>query len=681
MATTSQTLTVEITGDATTSGPPRDVNWDSVVEKMNSTPGTPREEAKELHIPAEAITAPTSPSSPASVVQEGENAQKPVKSTLRMVPKSPEDEVEIPSVQQQMSPLDISAGKENPAQSPPIQTSVVEPIEEFKSSESQIVDTLKANDRIPVADGNSHVDETPRTELPLLDSATDENKTGESLNLMTPPTDNTGEKDQSLKPLPVEDKGTRVDVPEEEKEKVVEVTENTTSIASDNILEEDKKEETSPETTTMIPLKNDLEEGKKEEEKKDDTEESKPEISIGEEKVGEDNEAKRPLDTETTPTPSSPQDQHQEPQPQTQADEKISVADQALAIDDSSLNHPKERKGEDLKIVTDGVPHPETSSAVSRPNLDNGSNDNKKSLQLLTKLKRKLSTKNMRAIKTEDVPPTPTRSSSPAITPTTATTTATPLTALTAFSSTGSSTDAPKHIESQKPKPSPKSPKKIDTIFKSIRAAMSFSRSPRSPTVNKTATGPPPAPTPITTRSRTWDRSSKVSSPMTMKPPGKLPERPSTAKAALKSYEKPRVANKSSEKSPLSPTADKKFPSDKPTQTSLPRTKPSVRRSDYYVSPMVNTPLRSANTWSPATPSPVLPSNPNAKLYTIWPRYPVVQEQIDEIQAVLDGFLMDEKKAIEKGYAPGGGQVNFWKAPLTSEQSEVVKGNKFVSDF
>lgn len=58
--------------------------------------------------------------------------------------------------------------------------------------------------------------------------------------------------------------------------------------------------------------------------------------------------------------------------------------------------------------------------------------------------------------------------------------------------------------------------------------------------------------------------------------------------------------------------------------------------------------------------------------------------QTDEVQAVLEGFLPNDLDAIEKECAPGRDanvdeSINFWKAPLTGEQAEVVKALQFVS--
>lgn len=51
---------------------------------------------------------------------------------------------------------------------------------------------------------------------------------------------------------------------------------------------------------------------------------------------------------------------------------------------------------------------------------------------------------------------------------------------------------------------------------------------------------------------------------------------------------------------------------------------------------------------------------------------------------MLEGFLPNDSDAIDKEFASGrdvNGEevVNFWKAPLTVEQAEVVKAIQFVS--
>jgi hypothetical protein len=75
----------------------------------------------------------------------------------------------------------------------------------------------------------------------------------------------------------------------------------------------------------------------------------------------------------------------------------------------------------------------------------------------------------------------------------------------------------------------------------------------------------------------------------------------------------------------------------------------------------------------------VLSTNPNAKLYTVWPKYPIIDTQIKEVQELLEGLLASDKKAIETSREPGSQLVvHYWKAPLTAEQAEVVKSNKMV---
>jgi len=91
-------------------------------------------------------------------------------------------------------------------------------------------------------------------------------------------------------------------------------------------------------------------------------------------------------------------------------------------------------------------------------------------------------------------------------------------------------------------------------------------------------------------------------------------------------------------------------------------------------------PLRTASTWSPASTNPVLVSNPDAKLYTVWPKYPIIDSQIAEVQELLEGLLPNDKKAIETSREPGSQFViHYWKAPLTAQQAEVVQANKLVS--
>lgn len=91
------------------------------------------------------------------------------------------------------------------------------------------------------------------------------------------------------------------------------------------------------------------------------------------------------------------------------------------------------------------------------------------------------------------------------------------------------------------------------------------------------------------------------------------------------------------------------------------------------------TPLKSASTWSPESNGPVLSSNPSAKLYTVWPKYPIIDTQIAEVQELLEGLLANDKKAIETSKEAGSQLVvHYWKAPLTAEQAEIVKANKLV---
>ena len=91
------------------------------------------------------------------------------------------------------------------------------------------------------------------------------------------------------------------------------------------------------------------------------------------------------------------------------------------------------------------------------------------------------------------------------------------------------------------------------------------------------------------------------------------------------------------------------------------------------------TPLKSASTWSPESLGPVLSSNPAAKMYTIWPKYPIIDTQIAEVQELLEGLLANDKKAIETSREPGSQLVvHYWKAPLTAEQAEVLKANTMV---
>jgi hypothetical protein len=67
-------------------------------------------------------------------------------------------------------------------------------------------------------------------------------------------------------------------------------------------------------------------------------------------------------------------------------------------------------------------------------------------------------------------------------------------------------------------------------------------------------------------------------------------------------------------------------------------------------------------------------------MYTVWPRYPIVDAQLLEVQKMLEGFLPNDKSAIETSREPDSQVViHYWKAPLTSEQADLVKESSFVS--
>lgn len=212
------------------------------------------------------------------------------------------------------------------------------------------------------------------------------------------------------------------------------------------------------------------------------------------------------------------------------------------------------------------------------------------------------------------------------------------------------------HVESKKKSPpaSTVENKKTGGLLRSIRAAIRFS--------SKSTPKPPSVAPPKSPSSQTSPVSSVNGRQVTEK----------ASKSALKSVPKPTPAPvaKTTARQSLKPV------SKQPSQRSP--SKP-VRQSSIlqHKSPVV---LRPAATWSPPGTNPVLSSNPSAKLYTVWPRYPIIDAQIAEVQKMLEDLLLDDKKAIETSREPGTQLViHFWKAPLTPDQAEVVKSNSNVS--
>lgn len=728
LTSTSNTLTV----NKESSG----VDWVEVIEKMNSTPGTPRQEAKQELITAESTSA--APTTMALTKKEG-GVQMPTstKATMRIVPQSPvEEQNTVAEIDiRPMTPLDISGelkGEEKNAESTSSTTEIVvveelreEGIEKEESGEGvdipnsmvNIPEDQNINDiKTSAIDTSSDITKEETNPVSALPSPTDATKSTSDIVVETLPigstdsTSNTVQENEDMHPLVLQVEEEKSSSPQEEK-KTVEVMEDSSSnlpvdisdktmqdeaistnsapTSSATILDEKKEDATyeEPSTTSQATAE--------EQSKMDSVSEVKPDvvnitatpvkveettsqpIAVEQSKVGNEKEAKpnaastteKPVEVEETtvaPVPvlanekstsgNSPTEKHAGDQKDTSNTPDALVP---VSVDDSQPpNQPKALSEESTNLK------PPT-SVVSNSKQEFGTED-KKGLHLFTKLKRKLSTNHMKDFK-EDMTPTTALSFLPSPT--------------TAASSPNSSIDEPMHIElvnsiSKSPTTaSPREGKKSDGLFRTLRAALSFSgrRSSKSPTVIKT--GSTPVPSPTAARARTWDRKSplKPSSTTAIK----SPIRPSTAQAVLKSSEKVHTITKPIAKSPLSPKTSKQ------AQISIPKPRPSVRRPGHN-SPAIRATLRQNQTWSPPGSKPVLASNPNAKLYTIWPRYPVVRAQMDEVQAMLEGFLPNDSDAIDKEFASGrdvNGEevVNFWKAPLTVEQAEVVKAIQFVS--
>lgn len=678
MTTTSKTLTVDTAlVDGTGS---LDVNWDSVIEKMNSTPGTPKEEKE--------ITAESTTEHPIQTKEKVENAQESAKSTIRLIPKSPVQKEEVVEDSTTMSPLDISKGGDQknlettPTQTVESQSEI--PKGENKDTEVSTNQTMDSKSQISEEKNNDA--EVLPTE-PSLNSAKEEVKEADTLPIQTveSPVGSTEQEKRDTQVLSTETTNSKSDIPEEEN-KVTEVTETTEDTTSNSLQNSSKAEQKEIEPTSD-PVSNGVEEVKKDDvavavssettsspdiakEVKDADVKKDLEVPAGSDtisspnndvKEGEQSSEKKDMDEKkdlTVPPSSEPTTSPNNDSKDGEKAGEKKVVELLEKIDTTQTpTAPEEKKDAEQKKDGAEPADAETKSTISSSPKEEKVTEEKKGLQLLTKLKRKLSTKNMKEERQD--PPEPLPKPKPVV-------------------SSASPVEGPEHIElvkskTKSPPTSPREGKKMDILFKSIRAAMKFS-SGKSPKSSPTASrfGQTPLNSPISPMSKTFSKtSSKAASPVAKTPTKtteKTTERPSTARPPTA-----KVAAKSTEKSAPKP-AEKKI-----TEKSAPKPQPSVRRPGHN-SPAIKATLKPAQTWSPSSSNPILASNPSAKLYTIWPRYPVVEAQTDEVQAVLEGFLLGDKGAIEKSGERVGGAVSFWKAPLTAEQAAVVQENKFVSN-